>query len=126
MLRIELDDLSRLEHFISSVGLKNVGLCIDIAQLFIIRGNENALDFLRQLKSMNLPVMEFHVSDVIQNTRVKNRVAMEIGTGSIDWKLILPLILQHCNDLLIETLGGVRVFQRSKMFLESLVKEKRA
>lgn len=48
---------------------------------------------------------------------------MEVGTGSIDWKLILPLILQHCGDLLIETLGGVRVFQRSKIFLESLLRE---
>ena len=43
--------------------------------------------------------------------------------GAIDplWKLILPLILQHCNEFLIETLGGVKVFQRSKAYLESLV-----
>ena len=44
---------------------------------------------------------------------------MEVGTDSIDWRLILPPLLEHCSELLIETLGGIKVFQRSKSFLES-------
>jgi hypothetical protein len=123
VLRLEIEDVNSLGNTISSLGIRNVGLCIDIAQLHTVHGTNGALQFLKSLKSIKVPVKELHLSDLLQTTKVKNRVAMEIGTGSIDWKLILPLILQHCNDLLIETLGGVRVFQRSKMFLDSLMKE---
>lgn len=63
------------------------------------------------------------MSDVSQTKKVTNRVAMEVGKGAIDWKLILPLMLQHCNELLIETLGGIKVFGRSKSYLELLVKK---
>jgi hypothetical protein len=49
---------------------------------------------------------------------------MEVGTGEIDWGLIFPSMRQHCNNFLIETIGGTNVFQRSKQFLESLIKER--
>lgn len=102
---------------------EGIGLCVDLAQLFVVHGNEGIVHFLDELKTIRVPVKEFHISDVLQEKKVINRVAMEVGIGSIDWKLILPLILQHCNDLLIETLVGVKVFQRSKVFLESLLME---
>jgi hypothetical protein len=91
--------------------------------LYVVYGNEGTAQFLKDLSSIRISIKEFHISDVLQNAKVKNRVAMEVGNGSIDWKLILPLILQHCNELLIETLGGVKVFLRSKKFLDSLMKE---
>ena len=70
---------------------------------------------------MKLPVKEFHLSDVLQSQKLKSKVAMQIGSGAIDWKLLLPLVLQHCNELLIETIGGIKVFQQSIRFVESLV-----
>jgi hypothetical protein len=123
VLRLEIEDVCSLENSVNSLGLRNLGLCIDIAQLHVAHGINGSLQFLKALKSMKLPVKELHVSDVLQSAKVKNRVAMEVGVGSVDWKLILPSVLQHCNELLIETLGGVKVFQRSKMFLDSLLKE---
>jgi hypothetical protein len=121
IMRLEIEDIQRLDEYLQANGTRNIGLCIDIAQLFIVHGNEGILSFLEDLKSIHLPIKEFHISDVITNEKTKNRVAMEVGTGGIDWKLILPLILQHCNELLIETLGGVKVFQRSTSYLESLL-----
>jgi sugar phosphate isomerase/epimerase len=106
---------------LNSNGINKIGLCIDIAQLFIVHGNNGIVRFPNDLRSLRLPVKEFHISDVYQNKKVTNRVAMEVGTGAIDWQLIFPLLLQHCRELLIETLGGIKVFQRSKSFLESLV-----
>jgi hypothetical protein len=124
VLRADLEDIRLLQGFLNAKGMdENIGLCIDVAQLYVIYGNEGTAQFLKDLRSIHIPVKEFHISDVLQTATVKNRVAMEVGTGSIDWKLILPLILQHCNYLLIETLGGVKVFQRNKMFLDSLLKE---
>ena len=96
-----------------SNGINKIGLCIDIAQLFIVNGNNGIVRFLDDLRSLQLPVKEFHISNIYHNKKVTNRVAMEVGTGSIDWKLILPLLLQHCNELLIETLGGIKVYERS-------------
>jgi hypothetical protein len=121
VLRADLDDIKILQGFLDANSIGNIGLCIDVAQLFVVYGNEGTAQFLKDLSLINMPVKEFHISDVLQNTNIKNRVAMEVGTGSIDWKLILPLTLQHCNDLLIETLGGVKVFIRSKKFLDSLL-----
>jgi len=121
VLRTEIEDIRILEQYLISAGIRNIGLCIDVAQLFIIHGNKGILHFLNELKSIRLPVKELHISDVITNEKTKNRVAMEVGKGRIDWKLILTLILQHCSDLLIETLGGVKVFQRSKSYLDSLL-----
>ena len=89
-----------------------------------MHGNYGLMHFLDELKRMRLQVKEFHVSDVSSNKKIKNRIAMEVGTGSIDWKLILPLLLQHCNEFLIETLGGIKVFQRSKSYNESLTVKK--
>jgi hypothetical protein len=117
VLRAELGDLALLQEQLKSLGAKKIGLCIDITQLFVVHGNEGSADFLEQLKSIPLSVKEFHISDVWQTKKLTNRIAMEIGTGWIDWKLILPLVLQHCNNLLIETLGGIKVFQRSKSYL---------
>lgn len=121
VLRTEMEDITLLGHFLKALGVNKVGLCMDVAQVFVVHGNTGSREFLEELKSINLPVEEFHISDVVQNKKIKNRVAMEIGTGVIDWKLILPLILQHCNDLLVETLGGIKIFQRSRSYLESLV-----
>lgn len=122
VLRTELEDLRILEEYITSTGTQ-VGLCVDIAQLFVVHGNNGMRKFLEQLRTLRLPVKEFHISDVQQTKKITNRVAMEIGTGVIDWKLILTSVLQRCNELLIETLGGIKIFERSKSYLESLVKK---
>jgi hypothetical protein len=124
VLRANLDDILLLDYYLNSTGGPRIGLCIDVAQLFTLYGNSGTAEFLKQLKSACLPVKEFHVSDVLSTEVTTHRVAMEVGSGNINWKLILPLILENCNNLLIETLGGVKVFQRSKMFLESLMGEK--
>lgn len=120
VLRNEIDDLTALNDILGS---SDIGLCIDLAQLFVVHGNEGIPRFLEELKSIRLPVKEFHVSDVSRSKKILNRVATEVGKGAIDWQPILPLMLQHCDELLIETLGGVTVFQRSKAFLEALVRE---
>jgi len=122
VLRAEIEDLEMLGENLNSIKAK-VGLCIDVAQLFVVHGNNGTIRFIEELKSVRLPVKEFHISDVKQSEKIMNRVAMEIGKGVIDWQLILPVVLQHCNELLIETLGGIKVFKRSKSYLESLVKE---
>jgi hypothetical protein len=122
VLRAEIEDIRILQEKLNSIGINKIGLCLDIAQLFIVHGNNGIVLFLDELRSLQLRVKEFHISDVYHNKKVTNRVAMEVGTGSIDWHLILPLLLQHCNELLIETLGGIKVYQRSKSFLESLVR----
>lgn len=122
VLRPEIEDIRILQEKLNSNGINKIGLCLDIAQLFIVHGNNGIVLFLDEIRSLQLPVKEFHISDVYHNNKkVTNRVAMEVGTGSIDWQLILPLLLQHCNELLIETLGGIKVYQRSRSFLESLV-----
>ena len=121
VLQYYIDDIRELAHTLSSFNANNIGLCIDIAQLFIVHGNIGTANFLRELKFIPLPIREFHISDVKRGSKVKNRVAMEVGTGDINWRLIFPIVLQHCNSLLIETLGGVQIFNRSKAFLESLV-----
>lgn len=121
VLRNHIQDIEIFQQMLKIVGEKRVGLCIDIAQLFIIHGNIGSVNFLKKLKLIQLPVKEFHLSDVFQSKYVKNRVAMEIGTGSVDWLLLLPFILVHCNELLIETLGGIKIFQRSKEFLNSVI-----
>jgi hypothetical protein len=123
VLRLDIKDIQILQQYLELYSKKEIGLCIDIAQLFVIYGNSGTADFLNELRSIRIPIRELHISDVLINRNVKNRVAMEIGIGSINWKLILPLVLEHCNDLLIETLGGIKVFQRSKAFLESLLKQ---
>jgi sugar phosphate isomerase/epimerase len=124
-LRAEIEDIKILEQYLVSAGIGNIGLCIDVAQLFVVHGNNGIIQFLDELKSIRLSIKEFHISDVLNNEKIKNRVAMEVGTGAIDWQLILPSVLQHCNNLLIETLGGIKVFQRSKSYLESLMSEKK-
>ena len=121
VLRNHIQDIEIFQQMLRMLGEKRVGLCIDIAQLYIVHGNIGSVNFLKKLESIQLPVKEFHLSDVFRSKYVKNRVAMEIGTGSVDWRLLLPFILGHCNELLIETLGGTKVFQRSKEFLKSVI-----
>lgn len=120
VLRANIEDIRLLEEYLSTNGI-HVGLCIDVAQLFVVHGNEGTARVLQDLKSIRLSIKEFHISDVRQTQKVTNRIAMEVGTGQINWKLILPLLLEHCNNFLIETLGGMKVFQRSKAYLESLL-----
>lgn len=120
VLRNEMDDLTALSDILGS---SDIGLCIDLAQLFVVHGNEGIPRFLEELKSIRLPVKEFHVSDVSQSKKTVNRVATEVGKGAIDWQPILPMMIQRCDQLLIETLGGIKVFQRSKSFLKALVRE---
>ena len=118
VLRLDLDDLVR---FRDSLGNRSaIGLCIDIAQLFVTQGNQGIGRFLRGIKETDLSVNELHLSDVLSTEHVKNRVAMEIGRGAIDWNLILPDLKTTCSDWLIETLGGITVFRRSKAFLEKM------
>lgn len=121
VLRAHTEDIRLLEEYLNGNNVHKIGLCIDVAQLFVVHGNEGTVQFLKDLSTARLPVKEFHISDVLNNKKIKNRVAMEVGTGSIDWQLVLPSVLQHCNNFLIETLGGVKVFERSKTFLEYLI-----
>ena len=121
VLRNHIQDIEILQQMLKTLGEKRVCLCIDIAQLYIVHGNIGIVNFLKKIKSIQLPVKEFHLSDVFRSKYVKNRVAMEIGTGLVDWQLLLPFIFVHCNELLIETLGGIKVFQKSKEFLKSVI-----
>jgi sugar phosphate isomerase/epimerase len=121
VLRLDLDDLA---YFRDSLGNRSgVGLCIDIAQLFVTQGNQKMGSFLSGIKETGLSVNELHLSDVFSSGRLKNRVAMEIGKGAIDWDLVLPDLKATCDDWLIETLGGIPVFRRSKAFLEKMVNQ---
>jgi len=121
VLRLDLHDLT---HFQDSLGTnRTVGLCIDVAQLFVTHGNHMIGGFLKGIKEIGLSVSELHVSDVFCAGRVRNKVAMEIGKGQIDWNLIVPDLKATCNDWLIETLGGIPVFKKSKVFLEKTVNQ---
>lgn len=122
VIRNYLQDIKYLQEELKLLGAKRIGLCIDIAQSHIVHGKEGILGYLNSLKLLDLPVKEFHISDVLKNKHVKNKVAMEIGTGSINWSSLLSSLLFLCNDLLIETLGGIKVFQRSVEYLQSLHK----
>lgn len=119
VLRAEIEDLQILADGLDSA--TKVGLCLDVAQLFVVHGNKGSVRFLEQLKSIRLPIREFHVSDVSQSKKITNRVATEVGKGVIDWSPILPLMLRYCDQFLIETLGGVSVFDRSRSYLDALV-----
>lgn len=121
ILRAEVDDLQILGDSLGSSS--KIGLCVDIAQLFIVHGQKGSERFLEELKTIHLPIKEFHVSDVSQVKKITNRVATEVGKGAIDWQQITPLMFQHCKELLIETLGGVKVFERSRSYIDALVME---
>lgn len=107
-------------HLSSLGGTQGIGLCIDLAQVIIVHGTEgNAINFLNQLReSFDMPILEWHLSDVAIN---QNRVAVEVGKGRINWTKLLPSVVSCCRSILIETLGGTKVFQRSRAHLESLV-----
>lgn len=125
VLRTELKDIQILGNHLSSLGAsKRIGLCVDLAQVVIVHGDDNnnensSTKFLRQLKSTSdLPILEWHLSDVAIN---QNRVAVEVGRGRINWIKMLPLVLGCCKSILIETIGGTKVFERSRSYLESMV-----
>lgn len=120
VLRIEIDDLQLLNDLLKENGSK-IGLCIDVAQMFIVHGNFGSSELLQALRTFHIPVREFHVSDVVQNRKIVNRVGMEVGSGAISWKILLPLMFALNQSLLIETLGGFNVYSRSKSFLTSLL-----
>jgi hypothetical protein len=113
VLRVEISDIEMLDEFLHKLGGDKIGLCIDIAQLFLCKGNEGIVNFFSGLKK---DVKEFHISDVTER-----RLGVEIGKGLIDWGNIIPHMLDHCKDFLVETLGGIRVFNRSLEYLERRV-----
>jgi hypothetical protein len=86
VLRTELEDIRFLYKHLSSLGAsKRIGLCVDIAQVVIVHGEENGENndndttkkFLRQLTGTSgMPILEWHLSDVATN---QNRVAVEVG-----------------------------------------------
>lgn len=118
VLRLDIGDLETLcENLDSSAG---IGLCIDLAQLFLTKGTQGMVQFLQDLPGVGLPIKEIHASDV-QGSGSNPRVAMEIGKGEIDWPLVLPVLLERNKDILIETLGGVPVFRRSKSYIEEML-----
>lgn len=119
VLQSDMKDILSLGNHLSSLGASNrIGLCIDLAQSVIVHGNQGTVTFLDNLRSINLRVQELHLSDVAVG---QNRVAAEVGKGRVDWANILPAALKCCKAILIETLGGVKVFRRSKGYLQDLV-----
>ncbi len=103
VLRTELEDIRFLYEHLSSLGAsKGIGLCVDLAQVVIVHGEEDEdndgndnvngdIKFLRQLtQTSGLPILEWHLSDVATN---RNRVAVEVGMGRINWLKMLPLVL---------------------------------
>lgn len=123
VLRTQLEDIQILHEHLSSLGAsKKIGLCVDLAQVAIVHGSDvdnGASKFLEQLKlSQGLSILEWHLSDVAIN---ENRVGVEVGKGRINWIKLLPSVVSCCRSILIETLGGTKVFQRSRAHLESLV-----
>ncbi|HKG87290.1 MAG TPA: TIM barrel protein [Nitrososphaeraceae archaeon] len=112
VLRAEIADLEILDEFLHKFGCEKIGLCIDIAQLFICKGNEGTIFFLSKL---NKNIREFHISDA-----VNGRIGVEIGIGLIDWSNIIPLMINFCEHFLIETIGGLKVFDRSLRYLDKI------
>jgi hypothetical protein len=55
VLRAELDDLRTLQDYLN-FSETNIGLCVDIAQLFVAHGNDGVARFLKELTSIRLPV----------------------------------------------------------------------
>jgi sugar phosphate isomerase/epimerase len=118
VLRLDIGDLETLTDDLRSSA--RIGLCIDLAQLYVTKGTEDMVQFLRDLRGVGLPIKEIHASDV-QSSGSNKKVAMEIGKGEIDWPLVLPPLLERNKDILIETLGGVPVFRRSKSYIEEML-----
>jgi hypothetical protein len=121
VLKLELEDLFFFEDYLGAGS--GIGLCLDIAQIVAMHGNRNAETFLREVERMRLDVGELHLSDILIVGKLKNRVAMEIGTGMVDWDALLPHAWKLCRACLIETLGGIPVFRRSKHFLEKMMRQ---
>jgi sugar phosphate isomerase/epimerase len=121
VLKLDLEDLFFFEDYLGAGS--GIGLCLDIAQIVAMHGNRNAETFLREVERMRLDVGELHLSDILTVGKLKNRVAMEIGTGMVDWEALLPHAWKLCRACLIETLGGIPVFRRSKHFLEKMIRQ---
>jgi sugar phosphate isomerase/epimerase len=119
VLRLELQDILNLKKHLCAIGaFEQIGLCIDLAQAVIVHGNARTIKFLDELNSTDFQILELHLSDVGLD---QNRVAVEVGKGRIDWPKLFPSALNCCKAVLIETLGGIKVFQRSQAYLHTLV-----
>jgi hypothetical protein len=126
VLRTEFEDIQILCGHLSSLGAsRRIGLCVDLAQAIIVHGDDDdnnndkgTIKFLRQInETSGLHILEWHLSDVAIN---QNRVAVEVGRGRINWAKLVPLVIGFCKSILIETLGGTKVFKRSRSYLESM------
>jgi endonuclease IV len=118
VVRSEIQDILSLREALSSNGVQ-VGYCIDLAQTYCTHGMEAVVDLVRNCISHDLPIKEFHASDVAGASH-SNRLGMEIGTGRIHFACILGEMRELRSRLLIETIGGLPVFRRSLECLRSL------
>lgn len=51
VLRAEIGDIITLNNCLKSNTTKGIGLCMDLAQLFIVHGNKGIVHFLDELKT---------------------------------------------------------------------------
>lgn len=118
VLRPTFEDISTFHEILKERGAKNIYQCFDIAQCFILAGQEGLVDLLQKLNTFNIPICEFHVSDVRISSLKIPQTAQMVGSGLIRWDQVIPLL--KGKRMLIETIGGVNVFNRSIEFLSKL------
>lgn len=97
-------------------------MTIDIPQLFISCGydEESTIQTLRQLSWEN--VKEIHLANVCRmdgRTYVGRRLSDP--NGLLDIRKYIPF-LKQVNQVTLEILGGVRVFEEERAFLETLIR----
>ena len=117
VIRVIEKDILLFEKYLRDLGTTRVHHCLDIAQGFIVHGQFGLERLLVNLRAEQINIEEFHVSDVNRSSRGFFQLAQEIGNGQIDWNPIFELI-PHGSRILIETLGGTIIFERSLQFLK--------
>jgi hypothetical protein len=118
LVRSETHDISSLWEAVKDRGVE-IMYCIDVAQTHCAYGISGIESIIRESASNGVPISELHISDVVRTER-STRVGMEIGTGEVKFAKVLKETRNLICRLLIETIGGVRVFSRSLDFLTHL------
>lgn len=119
VIRATMDDILLLNRVLKEFGTQRIFHCLDIAQAFIVHGRLGLERLLKDLQIRQIQIQEIHVSDVVITIEGVHQLGREIGTGLIAWNSVLKLIPPEAR-ILIETLGGPKVFKRSLTFLNKV------